>query len=254
MILVAVVAAYITIAYKREVVVPVEADLAKYPELSPFQVGRSGFRGIKFDMDTNDYSFAFPVSFGDAKSFFGAVDAAAAFAGWNLTEAGSAQRVYLRRKERPIGPLVGDQVTLRYDPQEREVTLLRQDVAEAPKNLNERFLETNKTIPGAFAIPGMGILSAGAAANAVGAQTLMQATINQFANGLANFAHVATGTSPPPVNWPGAIRGAALNFVAVSAAFEAGLYAGSAISVGLDDAVYGAPDTGKCDCAGGGGR
>lgn len=134
MIFVAVVAACITLAYKREVVVPVEVDLAKYPELSPFQVGRSGFRGIKFDMDTNDYSFAFPVSFGNAKSFFAAVDAAATSAGWNLTHSSSTQRVYLRRKERPIGPLLGEQVRLRYDPQEREVTLLRQDVVEAPKN------------------------------------------------------------------------------------------------------------------------
>lgn len=133
MIVVAVIAAYITISYKREVIVPVETDLAKYPELLPFQEGRSGFRGIKFDIDTNDYSFAFPVSFGDAKSFFSAVDAAATSAGWNLTDAGSTQRVYLRRKERSTGPLVGEQVTLRYDPQEREVTLLRQDVAEAPK-------------------------------------------------------------------------------------------------------------------------
>jgi hypothetical protein len=133
MIVVAVIAASIAISYKREVVVPVEADLAKYPELFPFQVGRSGFRGIKFDIDTNDYSFAFPVSFGDAKSYFSAVDAAATSAGWNLTDAGSTQRVYLRRKERSIGPLVGEQVTLHYDSQEHEVILLRQDVAEAPE-------------------------------------------------------------------------------------------------------------------------
>lgn len=133
MIVVALIAAYIAIFYEREVVVPVEADLAKYPELLPFQVGRSGFRGIKFDFDTNDYSFAFPVSFGDAKSFFSAVDDAAMSTGWDLTDAGSTRRVYLRRKERSIGPLVGEQVTLRYDSQEREVTLLRQDVAEAPE-------------------------------------------------------------------------------------------------------------------------
>lgn len=54
-------------------------------------------------------------------------------AGWNLTSVGPTQRVYLRRKERPIGPHVSEQVTLRYDPQDREVTLLRQDVAEALK-------------------------------------------------------------------------------------------------------------------------
>lgn len=120
---------YVGFSYQQEVVVPAEADLAKYPELLPFQTGRSGFRGIKFDVDTNEYSFAFPVSFDDAESFFTAVETAVTGSGWSSTKVSSTEREYSRRKALPIGPLVGEQVTLRYDPQRREVTLLRQDVA-----------------------------------------------------------------------------------------------------------------------------
>lgn len=132
MVLVALAAAFIAFTYQREVSVPAEADLAKYPELLPFQAGRSGFRGIEFDIDTNDYSFAYPVSFDDAESFFAEVDTAATAAGWTLIEAKPTQRIYLRKKERPIALLVGEKVTVHFNPQEREVVLLRQDVAEIP--------------------------------------------------------------------------------------------------------------------------
>lgn len=121
---------FVVLSYQREVVVPTEADLIKYPDLLPFQAGRSGFRGIKFDMDTNEYSFAFPVSFDGAESFFDVVDAEARRDGWTTTEISNAERVYSRKKAQPMGPLVGERVTLRYDLQGREVTLLRQDVAQ----------------------------------------------------------------------------------------------------------------------------
>lgn len=57
-----------------------------------------------------------------------------------------------------------------------------------------------------------------------------------------------TGEVASVVNWAGAARGAALNYLAVSAAWEVGLYVGSAISEKINDIRYGEPKTSNCDC------
>lgn len=116
--------------YQKEVTIPEEASLSNYPELLPFQVGRSGFRGIKFDVDTNEYSFAFPVKFKDAESFFVSVEDLAKEEGWSSVQLSLVERMYLRRKAVPIGPLDSEEVLLKFDPQKREVVLVRRDVAK----------------------------------------------------------------------------------------------------------------------------
>lgn len=122
------------------------------------------------------------------------------------------------------------------------------------QRVNEQFAETNDMMPGLLSVPGVTMITAGAMAQTVGVPTLLQAGQAEAARGLANYAHVATGTAPGPVNWAGAFRGAALNAVAVNVVWGAGMYAGSAIYVAGSDAVYGAPSSQNCGCEGGGGR
>ena len=106
---------------------PIEAELTKYPEMSVFLAGRTGFRGIRFNLDTNYYSFAFSTNFGTAETYFAAVDTDATRAGWRLVSAELRGRVYTRKKDAPIGVLQLEQITLLYDPEKKEVTLIRED-------------------------------------------------------------------------------------------------------------------------------
>ena len=114
--------------YSLENVKPVEAELAKYPEMSPFLVGRTGFRGIRFNLDSNYYSFAFPINFDTAEIYFGAVDASATKEGWRLVGSEPQGRVYTRKKDIPVGATQFEKVTLRYDSEKKEVTIIREDV------------------------------------------------------------------------------------------------------------------------------
>lgn len=66
--------------------VPEEAELARYAEFDPFLVGRTGFRGIRHDLDTGLYSFAFPVTYSDAETYFAEVAQGAVALGWKLVE------------------------------------------------------------------------------------------------------------------------------------------------------------------------
>jgi len=117
--------------YSSENVKPVETDLAKYSEMSPFLAGRTGFRGIRFNLDTNYYSFAFPTELGTADVYFGAVDSAATKAGWSLVGSAPSSRVYTRKKPVAVGPVQSDKVTLSYDAEKKEVTVVREDVSKS---------------------------------------------------------------------------------------------------------------------------
>jgi hypothetical protein len=112
----------------------------------------------------------------------------------------------------------------------------------------DRFVKTNKSLWGTFAPPGMGIITGGAVAEKLGVRTMMQETVGR---GIANYAYFATGKVQPPINWSGLARGMGANFFIASLSFEAGAYAGSAISTGINDAYYGASGAyEKCECEG----
>lgn len=118
--------AVVGLLYNSENVKPMERDLAKYPEISPFLAGRTGFRGIRFNLDTNYYSFAFPSSFGTAAIYFGVVDLAATKEGWILASSEPRSRVYTRKKSDPVES-AQEKVTLTYDTEKKEVTVIRED-------------------------------------------------------------------------------------------------------------------------------
>lgn len=112
--------------YRTENVEPTENDLAKYPALSPFLVGRTGFRGIRFNIDNNYYSFAFTTSFDEAETYFAEVDLAATREQWRLVMTEPYARAYMRKAEVPVGALQWEKVTLTYDLEKQEVTLIRE--------------------------------------------------------------------------------------------------------------------------------
>jgi hypothetical protein len=123
----AVLSAFGYFLYSAENVEPTEDELAKYPALSPFLVGRTGFRGIRFNLDNNYYSFAFTTSFSKTESYFAEVDSAASREQWRLVTTEPYTRVYVRKAEVPIGALQWEKVTLTYDSERQEVTLVRED-------------------------------------------------------------------------------------------------------------------------------
>lgn len=112
--------------YSTENVIPIEAELSKYPEISVFMAGRTGFRGIRFNLDTNYYSFAFSTSFVTAETYFAAVEPDATKEGWRLVSSELGERVYTRKMNIPIGALQLEQITLLYESEKNEVTLIRE--------------------------------------------------------------------------------------------------------------------------------
>ena len=106
-----------------EHVIPVEADLKKYPELIPFLAGRSGFRGIRFTPDSNEFEVAFPTALKSPDSFFQTVEAQAIAAGWKLSSRSAIRHVYQRRSERSRSTSTIDEIALSYSLPSSEVTL-----------------------------------------------------------------------------------------------------------------------------------
>lgn len=119
--------------YSKENVKPVESELSKYPEMSSFLLGRTDFRGIRFNLDTNYYSFAFHTNLLTSTSYFSAVDAIASKDGWHLIHSEQNMRVYSRKKYASVEVPQIDKVTLRYNSDSKEVTLIREDGYEVVK-------------------------------------------------------------------------------------------------------------------------
>jgi len=111
--------------------VPRESDLTKQPELAPFLVGRQGFRGIEFNLDTNRYSFAYPTSVPKSEVLFAQVRSAAESQGWKLAAATEREQSYVRKSTAYPAASDLDRVTISYNAAKREVTVLRER-AEAP--------------------------------------------------------------------------------------------------------------------------
>ncbi len=107
-------------------VVPRESQIVNAPEIQPFLAGREGFRGIYWNLDTNEISFAFPTTLSTAKLYFEDVHSIAQANGWQLTHSSSLTRIYQRSEEQSYGTskmTVIWQVNLSYDPKKSEVIL-----------------------------------------------------------------------------------------------------------------------------------
>jgi hypothetical protein len=114
--------------------VPNESDLTKQPELAPFLVGRQGFRGIEFNLDTNRYSFAYPTSIPKSEALFAQVRSSAESQGWKLVAATEQQQSYVRQSTAYPAANELDKVTVSYDSTKQEVTVLREraDASKRP--------------------------------------------------------------------------------------------------------------------------
>jgi hypothetical protein len=113
--------------YNKENITPAESDLSKYPEISSFLIGRTDFRGIRFNLDTNYYSFAFHTSLPTSESYFSAVDTIVKKDDWLLISSEQNIRVYRRKKHASVDVQQFDKVTLSYDSDNKEVTIIRED-------------------------------------------------------------------------------------------------------------------------------
>ena len=99
------------------IIVPQESHIVKSSEIQPFLAGRTGFRGIHWDLDTSEISFAFPTSLTSAESYFNTIHLAAQSNGWRLWEIYPLKRIYKRTEKRDTL-----KATLLYNPKNSEVT------------------------------------------------------------------------------------------------------------------------------------
>jgi len=111
------------------------------------------------------------------------------------------------------------------------------------KGVERRFVETNKFLPGLLAPTGLGLLTGGAVADALGTLSAGQAI---------TFIRASWG-----VGWMGVYGGevaasvaatAAVNFLAVGAAFEIGVGIGSVIGETIDQVFEPWGSGPRCDC------
>jgi len=130
--LLVIIAAGTTVAvflYRAEDLVPSESDLAKYPEFAPFLAGKTSFRGIRFNVDTNLYSFAFGTNASSADAFFSTVTKALSDSEWKLVESNATYRTYVRPLPRSPEHRRLERVRLTFSPATREVTFVRDEIA-----------------------------------------------------------------------------------------------------------------------------
>lgn len=103
-----------------ENVTPREEELETYTWMKPFLAGRNSFRGIRHDLDTGHYSFAFGTMYKDPSRFFEQVDSNVAGEGWELIQGEQAKRVYQRPGTAPWDDFV-QRVTLGYETETSEI-------------------------------------------------------------------------------------------------------------------------------------
>ncbi len=116
-------AGLVTVLHFTENTIPKESNLAKYPKLNPFLIGRTGFRGINHNLDNNAYSFAFPVTFKTAENYFSEVDRQAEQESWETILMETDKRVYRRKSNSYPAATHFDKVSLIYDSKIPEVVL-----------------------------------------------------------------------------------------------------------------------------------
>jgi len=126
LIVVALIAGFTKFCYHLENIVPEESGLVRHPELQPFLVGRIGFRGIRYNFDSNFYSFAFPTSL-SGEAYFDAIHKGASREGWELVNLETFKRVYRRRSNAYPAARHYNKVTLAYNPEKSEVTFIEEE-------------------------------------------------------------------------------------------------------------------------------
>jgi len=80
--------------FPEKIIVPCESHIINVPEIQLFIVGRTGFRGIRWNLDNNYIIFAFPTTFKTAESYFAAIHESAKSEGWKLTNSSIYQHIY----------------------------------------------------------------------------------------------------------------------------------------------------------------
>lgn len=130
-LLVCAIGAALFFMYRSEDRVPNESELVKYPEFKPFLVGKTSFRGIRFNVDTNLYSFAFTTTAESADTFFAEVTKALTGTDWRLAASDTVKRIYMRQS--PPSAKLGqmERVTLTFNPENKEVTFVRENVSSS---------------------------------------------------------------------------------------------------------------------------
>lgn len=98
-----------------------EADLQKYPELTPFICGMVDFRGEVCDIERGSFAFSYLTSATNARHFFESVDKAAKRSGWSVSFADAMARVYETNLQRYSARNIRDAVSVRYDEKTRTV-------------------------------------------------------------------------------------------------------------------------------------
>lgn len=109
-----------------DIVIPHELQVVNVPEIQPFLAGRTGFRGIYWNIDSNEISFAFLTTLNTAEHYFEAIHPVVQANDWQLIHSSSLKRIYQLSEKKPYGisgMMVVWQISLSYDPSLSEVTL-----------------------------------------------------------------------------------------------------------------------------------
>jgi hypothetical protein len=113
--------------FAQEMTVPDESELSTYSYMQPFLAGRTDFRGVRHNLDTGYYAFAFHTSHATAEEFFAVVHRQATAEQWQRVSAESTRQVYRRLSRAPWDDFY-DQISLSYDAATGEVTFEAQPV------------------------------------------------------------------------------------------------------------------------------
>lgn len=82
-----------------EIAIPKEEELERYPWIKTFTSGYTNFKGIKHNLDTGEYSFAFKNGYNNSETFFSITDSLALKEGWEVIECQSTYRKYKRKSD-----------------------------------------------------------------------------------------------------------------------------------------------------------
>lgn len=107
-----------------ETSIPQEAELDRYPEFKPFLAGRTGFEGIKHEIDVGTYVFSFPTSYKTSEGYFASVHPAAMKEGWKLETSETLKREYVRPSNDYPAATHDNRVTLTYNPDKASVLFI----------------------------------------------------------------------------------------------------------------------------------
>ncbi|MDL2315113.1 hypothetical protein LJC16_02525 [Bacteroidales bacterium OttesenSCG-928-C19] len=80
----------------KDVIVPKETELERYPWMKVFTSEYTDFKGIGHNLDTGEYSFSFENGYDDLDTYFKITDSLALENGWEITNFKEDRRTYRR--------------------------------------------------------------------------------------------------------------------------------------------------------------